>query len=60
MKDRVRPYEIVYTTAHEVHSTSELNRDNIVYNLYAMELEQKSVRPYVYPVNVQLKDKKSF
>ena len=26
VQDRVRPYETVYTTAHEVHSTSELNR----------------------------------
>ena len=26
VQDRVRPYETVYTTAHEIHSTSELNR----------------------------------
>ena len=26
MRDRVRLYETVYTTTHEVHSTSELNR----------------------------------
>ena len=26
VQDRVRPYETVYTPAHEVHSTSELNR----------------------------------
>ena len=32
--DRLRPYETVYTTAHEVHSTSELNRVNIVYKSY--------------------------
>ena len=30
----MRPYETVYTTAHEVHSTSELNRVNIVYKLH--------------------------
>ena len=54
VRDRVRPYETVYTTAHEVHSTSELNRVNIVYKSYGIELEQKSVGPYVNPVNVQL------
>ena len=54
IQDRVRPCENVYTTAHEVHSTSELNRVNIVYKSYAIELEQKSVGPYVNPVNVQL------
>ena len=54
VQDRVRPYETVYTTAHEVHSTSELNRVNIVYKSYGIELEQKSVGPYVNPVNVQL------
>ena len=43
----VRPYDTVYTTAHEVHSTSELNRVNIVYKSYG-------VGPYVNPVNVQL------
>ena len=36
MRDRVRPYETVYTTAHEVHSTSELNRVNIVYKSYGI------------------------
>ena len=50
----MRPYETVYTTAREVHSTSELNRANIVYKSYGIELEQKSVGPYVNPVNVQL------
>ena len=54
VRDRVRMYETVYTTAHEVHSTSELNRVNIVYESYGLELEQKSVGPYVDPVNVQL------
>ena len=52
--DRTRPYETVYATAHEVHSTSELNHVNIVYKSYGIELEQKSVGPYVHPVNVQL------
>ena len=50
----MRPYETVYTTANEVHSTSELNRVNIVYKSYEIELDQKSVGPYVNPVNVQL------
>ena len=54
VQDRERPCETVYTTAHEVHSTSELKRVNIVYKLYGIELEQKSVGPYVNPVNVQL------
>ena len=45
--DRERPFETVYTTAHEVHSTSELNRINIVYKSYG-------VGSYVNPVNVQL------
>ena len=54
LRDRVRPYEAVYTTAHEVHSTSELNRVNIVHKSYGIEFEQKSVGPYVNPVNVQL------
>ena len=54
VQDRVRPHETVYTTAHEVHSTSELNRVKIVYKSYGIELEQKSVGPYVNPVNVQL------
>ena len=55
----MRPYETVqdcetvYTTAHEVYSTSELNRVNIVYKSCGIELEQKSVGPYVNPVNVQ-------
>ena len=56
----MRPYETVYTTAHEVHSTSELNRVNIVYKSYGIELEQKSVGPYVNPVNVQLIKYKSY
>ena len=47
VRDRVRPYETVYTTAHEVHSTSELNRVNIVYKSYGIELEQKSVGSFV-------------
>ena len=64
VQDRVRPYETVqdcerpcetiYTTADEVHSTSELNRANIVYKAYGIEFEQKSVGPYVNPINVQL------
>ena len=54
VRDRVRPYETEYTTAHEVHSTSEINRVNIVYKSYGLELEQKSMGPYVNPVNVQL------
>ena len=52
VRDRVRPYETVYTTAHEVHSTSELNRVNIVYKSHG-------VGPYVNPVNVQLIELKS-
>ena len=59
ISDRTRPWETVYTTAHEVHSTSELNRINIVYKSYGIELEQKSVGPYVKPVNVQLIEWKS-
>ena len=43
VKDHVRPSETVFTSAHEVHSTSELNGVNIVYQLYEIELEQKSV-----------------
>ena len=68
ISDRERPYKAVqdhegpceavrdriYTTAHEVHSTSELNCVNIVYKSYGIELEQKFVGPYVNPVNVQL------
>ena len=54
IRDRVRPYKTVFTTAHEVHSTSELNPVNIVYKSYGIKLEQKSVGPYVNPVNVQL------
>ena len=54
VRDRVRPFETVYTTAHEVHSTSKLDRPNIVYKSYGIELEQTSVGPYVNPVNVQL------
>ena len=50
----MRPYETVYTTTNEVHSTSELNRVNIVYKSYEIELDLKSVGPYVNPVNVQL------
>ena len=47
VRDRVRPHETVYTTANEVHSTSELNRVNIVYKSYG-------VGPYVNPINVKL------
>ena len=54
VRDRVRPYETVYTTAHEVHSTRELDGVNIIYKSYGIELDQKSVGPYVNPVNVQL------
>ena len=60
VRDRVRPYETVYTIAHEVHSTSVLNRVNVVYKAYGIELEQKSVGPYVNPVNVQLIEQKSY
>ena len=53
--NRISDHETVYTTVHEVHSTSELNRINIAYKLYGIELgEQKSVGPYVNPVTVQL------
>ena len=58
VRDSVRPYKTVYTTAHEVHSTSELSRVNIVFKSYGMELEQKSVGPYVNHVNVQLIEQK--
>ena len=58
-QDCVRPYETVYTTAHEVHSTSELNRVNIVYKSYGIEIEQKPVGPYENSVNVQLIEQKS-
>ena len=54
ISDRTRPWETVYTTAHEVYSTSELNRVNIIHKSYGIELEKKSVGPYVNPVNVQL------
>ena len=54
VRDPVRLYETVYTTAYEVHFMSELNRVNIIYKSYGIELEQKSVGPYVNPVNVQL------
>ena len=54
VRGRVRSYKTVYTTAHEVQSTSELNRVNIVYKSYGIKLEQKSVGPYVNPANVQL------
>ena len=50
----MRLYETVYTTAHEFHSTSELNHVNIVYKSYGIRFEQKSLGPYVNPVNVQL------
>ena len=43
VQDRERPCETVYTTANEVHSMSELNRVNIVYKSYGIELEQKSI-----------------
>ena len=56
LQDHERPCETVYTTAHEVHSTSELNRVNIVYKTYEIELEQKSVGLYVNPVSVHLID----
>ena len=46
----MRPYKTLY----EVHPMNELNSVNIVYKLYGIELEQKSVGPYVNPVNVQL------
>ena len=52
VRAHVRPYKTVYTTAHEVQSTSELKRVNIVYKSYGIELEQKLVGPYVNPVNV--------
>ena len=54
VQDRERLYETVYTTAHEVHSTGELNRVNTVYKSYGIGLEQKSEGQYVNPVNVQL------
>ena len=56
VRDRVKPSEAGYTT-HELHSRSELNRVNIVHKSYGIELEQKSVGPYVNPVNVQLIEK---
>lgn len=43
VQDRVRPYETVYTTAHEVHSTSELNRVNIVYKSYGIVWNRSQV-----------------
>ena len=54
IQDSERLYETVYTTAHEVHSTSELNFVNIEYKSYGIELKQKSVGLYINPVNVQL------
>ena len=54
VQDRERLYETVFTTSHEVPSNSELNCVNIEYKSYGIELEQKSVGPYVNPVNVQL------
>ena len=54
VRDRVGLYGTVYTTAHEVHSTSEPNRVNIAYKSYGIELEQKSMGPYVNSVNVPL------
>ena len=54
VQDSDRLYKTVYTTAHEVHSMSELNRVNIVYKSHGIELEQKSVGPYLNPVNVKL------
>ena len=59
VQDGERPCETVYTTADEVHSTSELNRVNIVYKSYGIELELKSVGPYVNPINIQLIELKS-
>ena len=41
VQDSERPRETVYTTAHEVHSTSELNLVNTIYKSYGIELEQK-------------------
>lgn len=43
VQDRVRPYETVYTTAHEVHSTSELNRVNIIYKSYGIVWNRSQV-----------------
>ena len=34
LQDRERPCETVYTTAHEVNCTSELNHVNIVHKSY--------------------------
>ena len=59
VRAHVRQYKTVYTTAHEVQSTSELNRVNIVYKSYGIEIKQKLVGPYVNPVNVQLIELKS-
>ena len=36
VQDRGRPCETVYTNAHEIHSTSELNLINIVYKSYGI------------------------
>ena len=59
-RDRVRQYESVYTTAHEVHSTKPSNQnESILYQnihecvIIRAYLEQRSVGPYVNPVNVQ-------
>ena len=54
VQDRVRPYETGYTTAHEVHSMSELNRVYIMFKSYGIELKQNLVGWYVNPVNVLL------
>ena len=54
VRERVTPSKTVYTTTHEVQLTNELNRVNIIYKLYGIELQQKLVGPYVNPVNVKL------
>ena len=43
VQDRERPCETVYTTAHEVHSTSELNRVNIIYKSYRIVWNRSQV-----------------
>jgi hypothetical protein len=50
VQNRVRPYETVYTTVFEVHSTSEPNRAKIVYKSF--ETVQKS---YIqHPINIRM------
>ena len=41
----MRPYETVYTTAHEVHSTSELNHVIIVYKSYGIKENDQTLLP---------------